>query len=97
MFFFSIIWSLTTFCWLSGHSKITGSLLNASFFVFIVCFARLSVSFFKKLVNLYENLFFWFLFSDHLALATCCWLNGRSETAEILLYAIGCLFVCFFF
>ena len=61
-----------------------------------VYFARLSVSFFKKLVNLYENLFFWFLFSDHLALATCCWLNGRSETTEILLYAIGCLFVCFF-
>ena len=30
MVFFSINWSITTFCWLSGHSKITESLLNAS-------------------------------------------------------------------
>ena len=63
---------------------------------FLVCFAILSVSFFKKFVNFFnENLFFWFFFSDHLRLATCCWLNGRSETTEILIYAIGFLFVCF--
>ena len=64
-YFFSINWSPTTFCWLSGHSKVTESLLNASCWVSRL-FCEIEYFVFPWIFRIPKNLlnflwqFFWY-------------------------------------